>query len=405
MTAAILRDVFVPGVLFGANAPAGPMEDGCLHGDLIFQDGRVVALRPGPKQAPRLVLPALVEAHCHLDKCHTIHRMTGVGGDLQDAIAAQMDDKRHWTADDLRARIGRGLDEARDAGCALLRSHVDWREGDTTPLAWSIMGEAAADRPDIRVDRAALTAIDVLAETDNAAKIARQIAQTGGTLGAFVLDHADRETGVRAVIAAAERFGLALDFHVDEGLDTDLDGLDLIADLILETGFQGPVLCGHCCSLVNVDGDPLARLLDKIARAGLFVTALPTTNLYLQGRRSGTPDRRGLTRLRELSDAGVPIVIASDNVADAFCPTGQHDPMAALNLAVLAGHLDPPFARWIPAVTTDAARALGHQPPYVMGAKATELRISTAGTLPDLISGRQSKLGPLPLDFAETGRA
>ena len=62
---------------------------------------------------------------------------------------------------------------------------------------------------------------------------------------------------MRAIFKAAEAHGLALDFHVDEGLADGLDGLGMIADLVIETGFEGPVLCGHCCSLMNVEGDAL----------------------------------------------------------------------------------------------------------------------------------------------------
>jgi len=407
MNAEILRDVLVPEGLFGApDAAAGlPREDGCLRGDLVLRDGRVAGMVRGAAQGrPRVVIPALVEAHCHLDKCHTIGRMTGIGGDLRAAIQAQAEDKAHWTAADLRARIGRGMDEAMAAGCDLVRSHVDWPEDGRPPLAWSVMAEAAQDRPGLELDRAALMAVDLLAEPGMAERVAGHIAATGGTMGAFVLDHARREDGLQAVIAAAGRHGLALDFHVDEGLADELDGLGLIAELVIETGFDGPVLCGHCCSLMNVDGPALDRLIERIARAGICVTALPTTNLYLQGRGPGTPDRRGLTRLRELAAGGVPIAVASDNVGDAFCPTGWHDPLAALNLAVLAGHLDPPFARWLPAVTHDAARALGRPARSVLAAPLSALRLSTAPDLPGLVSGRFAPARAIaPADVERTG--
>ncbi|MAC80425.1 MAG: hypothetical protein CML66_20435 [Rhodobacteraceae bacterium] len=398
MTVQRLRDVLVPQVLYGGAADL-PREDGCLRGDLLVRDGVVVDMVAGDGHAPRVVMPALVEAHCHLDKCHTIYRMEGIGGDLREAIAAQVEDKVLWTEDDLRTRVRQGMDEVAAAGCRLVRTHVDWLEGIAPPPAWSVIAEEAAARDGLRdglaVDRSALVGIDVLAEPGAADAIAQVIARTGGTLGAFVLDHAGRGQGLRAVFAAADKYGLSLDFHVDEGLADDLDGLGMIADLVIETGFQGPVLCGHCCSLMNVSGDALDNLLERIAKAGICVTALPTTNLYLQGRGPGTPDRRGLTRLRELDAAGVPIAIASDNVADAFCPTGAHDPMAALNLAVLTGHMDPPFARWLPTITTNAARALGRDPVLVKGARLDDLRISAAANLPALVSGRHGAPAPI----------
>ncbi|APE45465.1 hypothetical protein BOO69_12450 [Sulfitobacter alexandrii] len=331
-----------------------------------------------------VILPALTEVHVHLDKCHTAHRLPAVGGDLRKAIEAQANDRSNWTADDLRGRMGRGLAELAAAGCGQLRSHVDWSDDARAPLAWSILQEVAADAP-LTVQASPLLGVDKLAREGLADAIGRQ-ARAGGVLGGFVLDHADREAGVRAMFAAADRHGLALDFHVDEGLEQGLDGLALIARVAVETRFEGPVICGHACSLMNLSGDALRQTLDVVARAGLFVAALPTTNLYLQDRDRGTPDRRGLTRLHELRAAGVCTLIGTDNVRDAFCPVGRHDPRASLALAVMAAHLDPPLGDHLPMITTDAARALGLPKVEVDGATTADLRAFDAGSTDELLA-------------------
>jgi cytosine deaminase len=228
------------------------------------------------------------------------------------------------------------------------------------------------------------------------------VARAGGTLGTFVLGQPERRDGIAQAFALADRCGLALDFHVDEGLDPGLDGLEIIAETAISTGFQGPVLCGHACALMNAEGDRLTRLLDRLAESGVHVAALPVTNLYLQGRQVGTPDRRGLTRIAELTAAGVPVVIGSDNVRDAFCPVGRHDPMAALALAILAGQLDPPLDRWLTTVTTAAATALGRPPVWIAGAAVADLRISAAADLTDLFTGHAGPLAPLTDTELET---
>ncbi len=356
----------------------------CLVGVPVWSGGCLQSLARTEAPPSGMVLPQLIEAHCHLDKCHTVHRLPNVGGDLAAAITAQFQDKQNWTEDDIRTRAMRGLAEARAAGCGLIRSHVDWGTDAAPPLAWSVLAEFGAD--DLQC--AALTGIDQMADGDFAAQVARQVAQSGGVLGAFVLEgrHSTVRDGLRQMVALADRYGLMLDFHVDEGLGAT-NGLELIADEVLATGFAGPVLCGHAVSLMDRTGSDLDRVLDKVARAGLFVCALPTTNLYLQSRTAGTPDRRGLTRLRELDTAGVPILIGSDNIMDAFCPVGAFDPMAALQLAVLSGHLDPPLDRWLGAVTINAARALGADAGYVDGAPAGALLRSGARTTEELVAG------------------
>ncbi len=376
----MITDVRVPKALLHDPAVFGGTSEGdCLRGNLVVQCGRAVALtKAPPTQAPRMLIPGLAEAHCHLDKCHTIHRLGAVGGDLRTAIAAQWADKVNWTEEDLYARATRGLAEAQAAGCTALRTHVDWGDTPEPPRAWSVLGQ-------LPVQCAALVGVDQMADPDFAAAIAPHI--KGRVLGAFILDHAQMQAGLSACFALAEAQGAPLDFHVDEGLG-DLNGLEAIADMALARGFEAPILCGHAVSLMDKAPAEFDRIADKCARAGITICALPTTNLYLQGRSAGTPDRRGLTRLQELRVAGVPVIVGSDNVGDAFCPTGQHDPMAALHLASLAAHLDPPMGPWLTMITTDARAAMGLTPITVDGAELSALRLSDAQSTVDLVAGR-----------------
>lgn len=385
----------IPGVLVPRSLLADPDRFGgrstgdCLSGDLLIMDGQAVALEAPEAPATRMVLPRLTEPHVHLDKCHSIDRMQGVGGDLHAAIMAQRADKATWTEDNIRLRATRGLAELIAAGCGAVRSHVDWGEGeepDQPPMAWHVLG-ALAEESQAVLQRVALTGADRMADPDYARRCARRVAHDGAVLGTFVFDQPDRAAGIANCFREADRLGMALDFHVDEGLEPGLDGLEMIADAALETGFEGPVLCGHACSLANQSENDLARITDKLARAGIAVAALPQTNLYLQGRRAGTPDRRGITRVRELQAAGVCVVMGADNVRDAFCPIGRHDPIGVLSLGVLAAHLDPPFGDHLPMITTNARRALGLAPQTVDGAAIGDLLLFDASSTSDLLSG------------------
>jgi len=400
-----LPGVLVPAALIGAaDRFGGRLYGDCLAGDLVLRDGRAAGLDPATVPPERLVLPKFTEPHVHLDKCHTIDRMQGTGGGLGDAIAAQAQDRRIWTAKDIRRRAGRGLQELLSAGCATVRTHVDWGtspDPSAAPLAWDILRELAEDAPaGVILQRAALTGADMMADGGYARACARRVARSGGVLGAFVLGQPERQAGILNTFRAAEEAGLALDFHVDEGLAPGLDGLEMIADAALETGFQGPVLCGHACSLMNRTGAEVQRIAEKLARAGISVAALPATNLYLQGRGAGTPDRRGLTRIHELQAAGVNVVLGTDNVRDAFCPLGSHDPLATLSLAALAAHLDPPFGRHLPMITTRARKALGLAPVTVDGAAIGDLQLFGALSVTDILG---SGSAPRPLTEALQG--
>ena len=95
----------------------------------------------------------------------------------------------------------------------------------------------------------------------------------------------------------------------------------------------------------------------------------------------------GLTRLREARNAGVPVAVGTDNVRDAFCPLGRHDPIQSLALAALVGHLDPPFGDILPMITTDAQAALGLPVIKVDGAAATDLLAFPVSTSSELLAG------------------
>ncbi|TKT74634.1 amidohydrolase family protein [Aquamicrobium sp. LC103] len=392
----IYPDVRVPRSLVADEARFGGKTEGdCLAGDLIVKDGRIAGMTlsgdTGKDLGGTIVTTRLVEAHCHLDKCFTAARLDFAGGTLLDAIAAQVRDKANWTAEDIRRRASRGLEELVAAGCGLVRTHVDWTVDPVTPsrtpLAWEVLGELAEEwRGRIAIQRAALLPIDVFSDEDAADALAARIAADGGVLGAFVFDQAGRRENIRRMVQTARKHGLALDVHVDEGLSPELDGVDLIAEAVLAEEFEGPVLCGHVCSLSSISGDELARRIERIARARLAIVSLPASNLYLQDRGDGTPVRRGITRVKELMAANVTVAFGTDNVRDAFCPVGAHNPMQSLALGMLAAQLAPPVGRWLPCVTHAAERALGLSPTLLEGCSVDQVIFRRAGETADLLA-------------------
>ena len=347
---------------------------------LTLAEGCIAAIEPASGPATQTVLPLLVEAHVHLDKAFTITRCRPDEPGLFGAIIAMLRDKGNWTADDLRRRIGQGMDEAWAAGCRAIRSHVDWTEPGV-PLGWEIAAEVAQDWSDrMPLIRASLSGIDLVGDPDIGPGIAAHVARDGQVLGAFIYRHPDLETRIPFVFDLAERHGLRLDFHVDEGLEIEAAGLDLIVAEAARRRMGDRVLCGHACSL-SVRPDA-GRVIDAMARAGVALTVMPTTNLYLQDMAPGrSPRLRGLAPAQELRAAGVTVVLGTDNVCDPFYPLGVHDPLESLRLALPAAHLVPDD--WVDAITAAPASALGLPPQRLAKGEAADFLLFPA---PDVLA-------------------
>ncbi|WP_017443801.1 amidohydrolase family protein [Gayadomonas joobiniege] len=403
----LLLNVKVPVTLYRSQSqPIELAGDDCLQGDLLLEQNQVVGFCNADELDPdghisrinlqqNIILPKFNEVHVHLDKCHTVDRLGIVGGNLMQAIDVMQKDKQNWTVQDIHERAGRALGDLYQSGCQAVRTHVDWGDEAEPPIAWAVMHQLAIEwKNKLTLQVAALTSLELFDDAQKAEQVVAQIAKDNGVLGVFVLYQTGKRTAIKRVFELAKKYKLMLDFHVDEGLDTELNGIQLIAETAISSQFEGTILCGHVCNLINYQDARLATILAQLKQANISVATLPSTNLYLQGRTDGTPDRRGLTRVKELQAAGVSLVVGSDNVEDAFCPIGQHSPLYALSLAVLTGHLDPPLAIWLESISTRAAAALGLKPTYVSGGSIDDLLIANCTSLPSLVSG-SSHIKPL----------
>jgi cytosine deaminase len=129
-----------------------------------------------------------------------------------------------------------------------------------------------------------------------------------------------------------------------------------------------------------------------LADAGIGVITLPAANLFLQGRDANQHPPRGLTRVRELLAASVPVACASDDIQDPFVPTGSGDMLEIARRTILAGQLGgEALAQAYAMATTIPAQLLGLGEAYGLheGAHA-DLMITPAEDAEDLVAS-----GPL----------
>ena len=360
-----------PKLLLGARLPrwllgdAWPLaKDGSPQlARIELADGRITGVKPmaganasndaeeGTWQLEgALVLPGFVDAHLHLDKTFTLPRIRDVQPGLLGAIEASLRDLPNWTPDDIRTRASRGLQWAYEAGSVHVRTHINWADISSLPMAWPVLDALSREWADrLKLELVSLTRLDAFGDIDAARVVASRVSETGphALMGGFVHSVNWNIAYLRNLLLAAQEKNLDVDLHVDEELNPAAEGLLGTARILREIGFEGRVVCGHVCALAAQPESVALATLDEVARAPITLVSLPITNLLLQDAVTGrTPRMRGITLVKEARARGIPLLFASDNVQDPFCPVGSYDPIECFASAALAAQLDAPFDNW-----------------------------------------------------------
>ncbi|MFP4125369.1 MAG: cytosine deaminase [Alphaproteobacteria bacterium] len=356
-----LANVRAPACLVDGFATGPADHEGVVALDVGIVGGKLSAPGAGERfdAEGRLLWPAPVDVHTHLDKGQIWPRARTADGGFWTALeTVRRDREANWRAADVAARMDFALRCAWAHGTSAIRTHLD-SAAPQDAISWPVFAEMRQRW----AGRIALQAVALATFEDyagaNGPALADRVAEHGGILGLvpWMCDDLDRRLE-RWFELAGER-GLDVDLHVDESLDPNDRTLGHVARAAVRTGFTGRILCGHCCSLAVQDEATVKRTLDAVAAAGIAVVALPLCNLYLQDRGPGTPRRRGVTLLHEMRARGIPVAVASDNTRDPFYAYGDLDLHEVFREAVRIGHLDHPFADWVRTVTATPAALMG----------------------------------------------
>jgi cytosine/creatinine deaminase len=75
--------------------------------------------------ACRIVIPGLVDAHVHLDKCYLLDRCCAKRGDFSEAMSETLLAKTNFSVEDVRNRARRLIEDQISFGTTLMRTHVE----------------------------------------------------------------------------------------------------------------------------------------------------------------------------------------------------------------------------------------------------------------------------------------
>ena len=89
----------------------------------------------------------------------------------------------------------------------------------------------------------------------------------------------------------------------------------------------------------SMDNYYVSKLLPLMQEAGLTAIANPLINIAIQGRHDTYPKRRGMTRVKEMVAAGIPVALGHDCVMDPWYGLGSHDMLEVAHMAAHVGHM------------------------------------------------------------------
>ncbi|MFL5776186.1 MAG: amidohydrolase family protein, partial [Chloroflexota bacterium] len=246
-------------------------------------------------------------------------------------------------------------------GTGLIRSHVDVCDPSLTALRALIeLREEVRDIVDLR-----LIAFpqDGILSFPNGKELMREAMRLGcDVIGGIPHYEWTRDDGVEEVhflFDLARETGAPIDLHCDETDDEQSRFLEVVAARTMRDGMQGRVVAGHTTAFGSYNDAYAFKLLQILKRAGVTIVANPLDNIVLQGRFDTYPNRRGMTRVKELDAAGVNVACGHDSIMDPWYPLGRGSMLDALSMLVHVAQMTgrTELFRAYEMVTTNPARA------------------------------------------------
>ena len=336
--------------------------------DIGVEGGRIVAVEAGLAAegesrdlGGRLVCGGLVESHIHLDKACILERTAPEPGRLADAIRRTSAAKHGFTVEDVHARASAVLERAVTQGTTRMRTHV---ELDPIVGLRSLEGVRRAIRDwawaiDVEISVFAEEGLTNNPGTDELLVAAMESGVR--VIGGAPASDTDGSGQLLRVFELARRYEADVDLHIDFGNAPEPMDLDLVCRLTDRDRMGGRVAVAHVTRLSTHEVARQREIAGRIGRAGITLSVLPATDLFLMGRDQTDNVRRGVVDGNMLLDEGVNATLGTNNVLNGFTPFGD---VSLVRLANMYAHVvqvstDARMGECWDMVTSRAGRMLG----------------------------------------------
>ena len=307
--------------------------------DIGIDRGRIAAIEPDLaaegielELGGRLVAPGFIETHIHLDKSCILDRCEAERGDLDEAISEVARAKQAFTPEDVYARAKRTLEKCMANGTTHMRTQLEVDPGIGLRGLEGVLPLIDEYRWAIDIEICIFPQEGLLNNPGTDELMVEALRKGGRVVGAAPYTDSDPHGQMDRIFEIAREFDIDIDMHLDFGPDPeDLDLLH-VCKRTEEYGYGGRVAIGHVTKLSAAPPELFAKAARRLAEAGVALTVLPSTDLYLMGRHMDHGVMRGVTASHRLLHEGVNCSLSTNNVLNPFTPFGDCSLIRMANL-------------------------------------------------------------------------
>ncbi len=307
--------------------------------DIAVANGRIVAI--GPNLAAegetwdaggRLACAGLIETHIHLDKSRIIDRCPLPEGRRVNPVTTVAPLKPAMTVEDVYARAEATLKECLVNGATRMRTQVEIDPGIGLRGYQAIKALADAYRWAIDIELCIFPQDGMTNYPGTEELLVAALKDGARVLGGAPRYDSDPAAQIERIFALARDYDTDIDIHLDVGDSTDHMDIHKVLELTERYRRGGRVVVGHMAKLSLMPPDESAAMARRLAEAGIAVTVLPATDLYLMGRDRDHDVRRGIADANHLAAHGVTCSLSSNNILNPATPYGDCSLMRIANL-------------------------------------------------------------------------
>lgn len=289
-----------------------------------------------------LLLPPFVDSHVHLDATLTAGQPEwNETGTLFDGIRIWSERKQDLTKEDVKSRAKKTLLNMVGHGIQHVRSHVDVTDPHLIAArALLELREELKDQIDLQL--VAFPQEGILSYPHGRELMEQAVKEGLDVVGGIPHFEFTTEYGWQSVhflMALADKYDRLVDVHCDEIDDPASRNLEVLATEAYERGMKDRVTASHTTAMGSYNDAYTYKLFRLLKMSDINFVSNPLVNVHLGGRFDTYPKRRGVTRIKELTAAGINVSFGEDDIQDPWNPLGDGNMLDAVTMGVYIAHL------------------------------------------------------------------